>query len=91
VRQRLGPIFGDSLVCVDAGERFLHRLKGVVDPEDKRKRIGHEFIAVLEEEAHSRGTFTWLAQRTLYPDVIESTSRHGPSVTMSATKCVEQG
>jgi GMP synthase (glutamine-hydrolysing) len=84
VRQRLGPIFGDSLVCVDAGERFLHRLKGVVDPEDKRKRIGHEFIAVFEEEAHSRGTFTWLAQGTLYPDVIESTSRHGPSATIKS-------
>jgi GMP synthase (glutamine-hydrolysing) len=81
VRQRLGPIFGASLVYVDACERFLHRLKGIVDPEEKRKRIGHEFIAVFEEEAHRRGTFTWLAQGTLYPDVIESISRHGPSAT----------
>ena len=84
VQQRLGPLFGASLVCVDACERFLHRLKGVVDPEDKRKRVGHEFIAVFEEEAHRRGTFTWLAQGTLYPDVIESISRHGPSVTIKS-------
>ncbi len=84
VRQRLGPIFGDSLVCVDAGERFLHRLKGVIDPEEKRKRIGHEFIAVFEEEAKRRGAFTWLAQGTLYPDVIESVSRYGPSVTIKS-------
>ncbi len=84
VQQRLGPIFGASLVCVDACERFLHRLKGVVDPEEKRKRIGHEFVAVFEEEAHRRGTFTWLAQGTLYPDVIESISRYGPSVTIKS-------
>jgi GMP synthase (glutamine-hydrolysing) len=84
VRQRLAPIFGDSLVCVEARERFLHRLKGVTDPEDKRKRIGREFIAVFEEEANRRGTYSWLAQGTLYPDVIESVSRHGPSVTIKS-------
>jgi GMP synthase (glutamine-hydrolysing) len=84
VAQRLGPIFGDSFVSVDARQRFLHRLRGVIDPEEKRKRIGHEFIAVFEEEAHRRGTFTWLAQGTLYPDVIESVSRHGPSVTIKS-------
>jgi GMP synthase (glutamine-hydrolysing) len=84
VQQRLGPIFGDSFVSVDARERFMHRLKGVIDPEEKRKRIGHEFIAVFEEEARERGTFTWLAQGTLYPDVIESVSRHGPSVTIKS-------
>lgn len=84
VRHRLGPIFGDSLMCVDARERFLHRLKGVVDPEEKRRRIGHEFIAVFEEEAKRLGSFSWLAQGTLYPDVIESVSRHGPSVTIKS-------
>jgi GMP synthase (glutamine-hydrolysing) len=84
VAQRLGPVFGDSFVRVEARERFLHRLKGIVDPEEKRKRIGHEFIAVFEEEAQGRGTFTWLAQGTLYPDVIESVSRHGPSVTIKS-------
>jgi GMP synthase (glutamine-hydrolysing) len=56
----------------------------VLDPEDKRKRIGHEFIAVFEEEAKRRGAFTWLAQGTLYPDVIESVPRHGPSVTIKS-------
>jgi GMP synthase (glutamine-hydrolysing) len=84
VAQRLGPIFGDSFVSVDARERFLHQLKGVLDPEDKRKRIGREFIAVFEAEARQRGTFTWLAQGTLYPDVIESVARHGPSVTIKS-------
>jgi GMP synthase (glutamine-hydrolysing) len=84
VEQRLGPIFGDSFVRVDARDRFLHQLKGVIEPEDKRKRIGGEFIAVFEEEARQRGTFTWLAQGTLYPDVIESVSRHGPSVTIKS-------
>jgi len=84
VEQRLGPIFGDSLVCVEARERFLHQLKGVLDPEDKRKRIGREFIAVFEEEAQRWGTYAWLAQGTLYPDVIESVSRHGPSVTIKS-------
>jgi GMP synthase (glutamine-hydrolysing) len=84
VAQRLGPIFGDSFVSVDARERFLHQLKGVLDPEDKRKRIGREFIAVFEEEARQRGTFAWLAQGTLYPDVIESVARHGPSVTIKS-------
>jgi GMP synthase (glutamine-hydrolysing) len=84
VEQCLGPIFGDSFVRVDARERFLHQLKGVIDPEDKRKCIGREFIAVFEEEARRRGTYTWLAQGTLYPDVIESISRHGPSVTIKS-------
>ena len=84
MEQRLGPIFGESFVSVDARERFLHQLKGVLDPEDKRKRIGREFIAVFEEEARRLGTFTWLAQGTLYPDVIESVSRHGPSVTIKS-------
>jgi GMP synthase (glutamine-hydrolysing) len=84
VEHRLGPIFGDSFVRVDARERFLHQLKGVIDPEDKRKRIGREFIAVFEEEARRRGTFAWLAQGTLYPDVIESVSRYGPSMTIKS-------
>lgn len=84
VRGQLGPLFAESLVCVDAHARFLHRLKGIVDPEEKRKRIGHEFISVFEEEAHSRGTFAYLAQGTLYPDVIESLSSKGPSATIKS-------
>ena len=76
--------FKINLIHVDARSRFLDVLRGVTDPETKRKRIGAEFIAVFEEEARQRGTFTWLAQGTLYPDVIESVSRHGPSVTIKS-------
>jgi GMP synthase (glutamine-hydrolysing) len=57
---------------VDAEERFLKALDGVTDPEEKRKRIGHEFIQVFEEESRRLGPFDYLAQGTLYPDVIES-------------------
>lgn len=57
---------------VDASERFLKRLKGVTDPEQKRRIIGEEFIKVFDEESSKTGTFRWLAQGTLYPDVIES-------------------
>jgi len=74
--------FKIHLVHVDAGQRFLGRLRGVTDPEVKRKRIGNEFIAVFEEEAGKLGEFPWLAQGTLYPDVIESVSFKGPSATI---------
>lgn len=57
---------------VDASSRFLARLKGVVDPEEKRKIVGEEFIKVFTEESLKHGKFEWLAQGTLYPDVIES-------------------
>lgn len=57
---------------VDAEERFMTALDGVTDPEEKRKRIGHEFIQVFEEESRRLGPFDYLAQGTLYPDVIES-------------------
>ncbi|UCH42888.1 MAG: glutamine-hydrolyzing GMP synthase [Dehalococcoidales bacterium] len=65
---------GMNIIYVDATERFLNRLRGVVDPEVKRKVIGEEFIAVFEEEASKIGTVDFLAQGTLYPDVIESAS-----------------
>jgi GMP synthase (glutamine-hydrolysing) len=74
--------FKMNLIHVNASARFLDRLKGVEDPETKRKRIGAEFIGVFEEEARSLGDFPWLAQGTLYPDVIESVSFKGPSATI---------
>jgi GMP synthase (glutamine-hydrolysing) len=76
-----------NVVAVDASERFLSKLAGVTDPEIKRKAIGNEFIAVFDDEAKkifeaeksSGEEVAWLVQGTLYPDVIESASVHGPS------------
>ena len=65
---------GMNIIFVDASERFLQRLKGIIDPEVKRKTIGGEFIKVFEEEANKAGKVDFLAQGTLYPDVIESIS-----------------
>ncbi len=65
---------GMNIVYVDASERFLARLTGIIDPERKRKIIGEEFINVFEEEAKKIGRVEFLAQGTLYPDVIESVS-----------------
>jgi GMP synthase (glutamine-hydrolysing) len=76
------------VIGVDASERFLAQLKGVTDPEEKRKRIGREFIAVFAEEAQklqageAHGEIGYLVQGTLYPDVIESVSVKGPSATI---------
>ncbi len=63
---------GVNVVVVDARERFLRKLEGVIDPERKRHIIGNEFIRVFEEEAEKLGRIDWLTQGTLYPDVIES-------------------
>ncbi len=65
---------GMNIIYVDASDRFLESLKGITDPETKRKVIGKEFIHVFEEEASKLGKVDFLAQGTLYPDVIESTS-----------------
>ncbi len=67
------------LIVVDASEQFLGKLAGVSDPEQKRKIIGHTFIEVFEAEAKKHSGIKFLAQGTLYPDVIESVSVHGPS------------
>jgi GMP synthase (glutamine-hydrolysing) len=73
-----------NIDCVDASERFLQKLKGVIDPERKRKIIGNEFIKVFEEEAGKIKGVEFLAQGTLYPDVIESVSFKGPSATIKS-------
>jgi len=69
-----------NLVHVDAGPRFLARLAGVEDPEEKRKIIGHEFIRVFEDEARKLGDIPFLVQGTLYPDVIESGTRTAATI-----------
>jgi GMP synthase (glutamine-hydrolysing) len=69
---------------IDAHEQFLSELSGVVDPEDKRKIIGRVFIEVFEQAAHHVGGAEYLAQGTLYPDVIESVSFKGPSATIKS-------
>jgi GMP synthase (glutamine-hydrolysing) len=69
---------------VDASEHFLRRLQGVEDPEQKRKIIGREFISVFEKKAKELGGAKYLAQGTLYPDVIESVSFKGPSATIKS-------
>ncbi len=75
--------FETNLHCVDAEQRFLDALAGVIDPEEKRRIVGATFIDVFEEEAAQLGEFRFLAQGTLYPDVIESTSATGgPSATI---------
>jgi GMP synthase (glutamine-hydrolysing) len=83
VQKTLRDKLGLHLDAVDATERFLGKLKGVSDPEKKRKIIGNEFIKVFEKEARrvekSEGKVKWLVQGTLYPDVIESRSVRGPS------------
>jgi GMP synthase (glutamine-hydrolysing) len=67
---------------LDAQKRFLNKLKGVSDPEDKRKLIGEEFARVFTEFAEEEGPFQWLAQGTLYPDVIESGVSRGPATVI---------
>ena len=73
-----------NLIYVDAAERFISALKGVRDPERKRKIIGRLFIKIFDEEARKLGKVQFLAQGTLYPDVIESVSAKGPSATIKS-------
>jgi GMP synthase (glutamine-hydrolysing) len=76
--------FKIPLIYVNAEDSFLKVLEGVIDPEDKRKRIGKEFISIFEREAKRIGGVEYLAQGTLYPDVIESVSSKGPSATIKS-------
>lgn len=75
---------GLNVKGVDASERFLQALKGLSDPEAKRKAIGRTFIEVFDEEAHKIQDVKWLGQGTIYPDVIESVSVNGPSATIKS-------
>ena len=75
---------GLNVKGVDASARFLNALEGVEDPEAKRKAIGNAFIEVFDAEAHLIEEVTWLAQGTIYPDVIESVSVKGPSATIKS-------
>ncbi len=84
VEHMLKKSFHMKIKYVDASERFLKKLKGVKDPERKRKIIGNEFIRVFEDEAMKIKNVSFLAQGTLYPDVIESTSFKGPSATIKS-------
>ena len=75
---------GLNVIGVDSKRKFLDELKGVTDPETKRKTIGRVFIEVFDEEAHKIQNVSWLAQGTIYPDVIESVSVKGPSATIKS-------
>jgi len=84
VEEMLKKHFRMNIICVDAAQRFLKKLKGVSDPEKKRKIIGNEFIHVFQEEAKKIKGAQYLAQGTLYPDVIESISFKGPSAMIKS-------
>ena len=75
---------GLNVIGVDSKDLFYQDLKGKIDPEDKRKSIGKNFIKIFEEEAKKIGDISWLAQGTIYPDVIESISVKGPSATIKS-------
>ncbi len=75
---------GLNVKGVDAKNRFYTALKGLKDPEDKRKAIGRTFIEVFDDEAHKIQGVKWLGQGTIYPDIIESVSVKGPSVTIKS-------
>ncbi len=75
---------GLNVIGVDAKKDFLNELKGISDPEQKRKTIGRVFIEVFDKEAHKIKDVKWLAQGTIYPDIIESVSVNGPSATIKS-------
>ncbi|MGQ8338284.1 glutamine-hydrolyzing GMP synthase [Sunxiuqinia sp. A32] len=75
---------GLNVIGVDAKQKFWTDLEGIVEPEQKRKIIGRDFIEVFDVEAHKIQDVKWLAQGTIYPDVIESVSVNGPSATIKS-------
>jgi len=75
---------GLNVIGVDASKKFWDDLKGIREPEQKRKIIGRDFIEVFDDEAHKIQDVKWLAQGTIYPDVIESVSVNGPSATIKS-------
>lgn len=77
-------VLGLNVIGVDARHKFWNDLKGITDPEAKRKVIGRDFIEVFDVEAHKIQNVKWLAQGTIYPDVIESISVNGPSATIKS-------
>ncbi len=87
-REKVEHVFKNMLkvplIVIDGKEKFLNALKGVTDPEQKRKIIGHTFIELFDEEAKKHKDVKYLAQGTLYPDVIESVSVKGPSETIKS-------
>jgi GMP synthase (glutamine-hydrolysing) len=87
-REKVEHVFKNMLhvplIVIDGKERFLNALRGVTDPEQKRKIIGHTFIELFDEEAKKHKDVKYLAQGTLYPDVIESVSVKGPSETIKS-------
>jgi GMP synthase (glutamine-hydrolysing) len=84
VVETFGDRFQVPLVHVEAQERFLARLAGITEPEEKRKRIGEEFIRVFEDESRKLGDLKWLVQGTLYSDVIESGGEGGVAETIKS-------
>ena len=84
VMTNYGEHFHLHIKLIDASERFLNKLKGISEPEEKRKIIGNEFVAVFDEESHKIEGAKFLAQGTIYPDVIESQSVKGPSAVIKS-------
>ena len=84
VMTNYGEHFHLNIKLIDASERFLDKLKGISEPEEKRKIIGNEFVAVFDEESHKIEGAKFLAQGTIYPDVIESQSVKGPSAVIKS-------
>ena len=84
VMENYGEHFKMKIIMVESSERFLSKLSGISDPEQKRKIIGNEFVHVFDEESHKLEGVKFLAQGTIYPDVIESQSVKGPSAVIKS-------